>query len=135
MSRRDIHHDLMKAALIADGWRVTHDPYIFDSDPQLATDLGADRVIAAELDRRKIAIEVKSFVSESQVSELEKALGQYGLYRRLLRTQEPDRELVLAVPTYAFEDIFQRQVGIIAREEFDLQIVVFDFNGELTWQT
>ena len=89
MSRRDIYHQLVKEALIAEGWQITHDPYIFETDPQLATDLGAERVIGATRNNEKIAVEIKSFLAESQVSDLEKALGQYGLYRRLLQIQEP----------------------------------------------
>lgn len=133
MSRRDEYHEVVKQALIAEGWHVTHDPYIFDTDPQLSTDLGAERVIAAERAREKIAVEVKSFLAESQVSDLERALGQYGLYRRLLEMQDPERTLYLAVPQYAFANIFQRPVGRIAVEEFRLRLVVFGPKGGLQW--
>ena len=49
MSRRDKHHDKVKQALIREGWTITHDPYFFQTDPKLATDLGAERLLAAEL--------------------------------------------------------------------------------------
>lgn len=124
---------MVKQALIAEGWQVTHDPYIFETDPQLSTDLAAERVIAAERAREKIAVEVKSFLAESQVSDLERALGQYGLYRRLLEMQDPERTLYLAVPQYAFANIFQRPVGRIAVEEFRLRLVVFGPKGGLQW--
>jgi hypothetical protein len=96
----------VKQALIQEGWTITHDPYVFDTDPQLSTDLGAERLIAAERESEKIAVEIKSFLTESQVVDLEKAIGQYGLYRRFLKIQDPERELYLAVPRYAYEDIF-----------------------------
>lgn len=104
-------------------------------DPQLSTDLGAERLIAAEKPQEKIAVEIKSFLAESQVSELEKAVGQYGLYRRFLTIQEPDRKLYLAVPFHAFENIFKREVGQIAIEEFDLKLIVFSTSSEepLLW--
>jgi hypothetical protein len=134
MSRRDFYHETVKQALIQEGWTITHDPYIFDTDPQLSTDLGAERLIAAERETEKIAAEIKSFLTESQVVDLEKAIGQYGLYRRFLQMQEPDRELYLAVPQYAYEDIFARQVGLIAIEEFTLQLIVFSPEERLLWK-
>ena len=134
MSRRDFYHETVKEALIQEGWRITHDPYIFDTDPQLSTDLGAERLIAAERETQKIAVEIKSFLAESQVAELEKAIGQYGLYRRFLGLQDPERELYLAIPEYAYENIFTRQVGQIAIEEFGLQLIVFSSEEGLLWK-
>jgi hypothetical protein len=125
MSKRDTYHEVVKQALIQEGWTITQDPYSFDADPQLSTDLGAERLLAAEKQTDKIAVEIKSFLSESQVGELEKAGGQYRLYRRLLAIQEPDRRLVLAVPIHAFDDIFHRQVGQLAMEEFEFNLVVY----------
>ncbi len=61
MSKRDKYHDLVKVALIQEGWTITHDPYNFDTIPQLSTDLGAERTIAAERANEKIVVEVKSF--------------------------------------------------------------------------
>jgi XisH protein len=69
-------------------------------------DLGAERLIAAEQDRRKIAVEVKSFLSESRIADLEQALGQYILYNDILQRNEPERELYLAIPILAFENLF-----------------------------
>jgi hypothetical protein len=43
--------------------------------------LGAERTLAAERGNEKIAVEIKSFLSESQVTELERAVGQYGIYQ------------------------------------------------------
>lgn len=134
MSRRDTYHYLVKSALIKEGWTISHDPYFLQSDPKLSIDLGAEKTIAAEKGYDKIAVEVKSFIRDSQVTELEKAVGQYGIYEELLKTQEPDRELYLAVPIDAFENIFSRQVGKIAIEKFSLKLIVFYFSEEdLLW--
>ncbi len=81
MSRRDTYHDLVKRALIREGWIITHDPYFLQADPKLSIDLGAERTLAAERGNEKIAVEIKSFLSESQVTELERAVGQYGIYQ------------------------------------------------------
>ncbi len=134
MSRRDTYHEIVKQALIKEGWTITHDPYVFDSDPQLATDLGAERLIAAERETEKIAVEIKSFLNQSQVVDLEKAIGQYGLYRHFLKTQDPDRVLYLAVPEHAYNNVFTREVGQVAIEEFKLQLIVFSTEEYLIWK-
>jgi hypothetical protein len=136
MSRRDTYHAIVKRALIREGWTITHDPYTFDIEPQLSTDLGAERTIAAEKGEEKIAVEIKSFLNVSQVVDLEKALGQYTLYQRLLQHQEPERTLYLAIPTYAFEGIFSKPVGHIVIEELSVKLIVFSVSGEgeLLWK-
>jgi hypothetical protein len=130
MARRDKFYQIVRAGLEAEGWTITHEEYVFDADPQLSTDLGAERLLAAERHLEKIAVEIKSFLLDSQVAELEKAIGQYGLYRKLLELQEPERTLYLAVPLHAYEDIFARQVGQLAIEVFELQLIVYDVAQE-----
>ncbi|NJL59527.1 MAG: fatty-acid oxidation protein subunit alpha [Desulfobacteraceae bacterium] len=135
MSRKDMYHEIVKLALIREGWEITHDPYMFDTFPQLSTDLGAERTIAAEKEGKKIAIEIKSFLNVSQVTDLERAIGQYELYKKLLQKQDSGRELWLAVPTYALEGIFSTPVGQMAIEEFELQLIVYSLSEEkLLWK-
>ncbi|MBG1242510.1 element excision factor XisH family protein [Nostoc sp. NZL] len=43
----------------------------------LSADLGAERLISAEKGFQRIVVEVKSFVRQSDVKNLEKVLGQY----------------------------------------------------------
>jgi hypothetical protein len=50
------------------------------------------------------------------------------------RTHNWRRTLYLAVPQYAYEDIFTRQVGRIAIEEFDLQLIIFSDDERLLWK-
>jgi XisH protein len=61
---RDLFHDLVKQALINEGWTVTHDPFPLHTRKEggLSTDLGAERIIFAENRSQKIAVEVKSFI-------------------------------------------------------------------------
>lgn len=51
----------------------------------LFVDLGAERLLAAERGTEKIAVEVKSFTSPSDMKDLEQAVGQFILYARLLK--------------------------------------------------
>lgn len=114
---------------------ITHDPYTFQTQPPLSTDLAAERAIAAELNSERIAVEIKSFLGVSQMVELEKALGQYLIYRRLLERQEPERELYLAVPKHAYENIFATEIGRLAVTQFALRLIVFTVaeNEVLQW--
>ena len=69
-------------------------------------DLGAERLLAAERGEDKIAIEIKSFVSPSPISEFHTAWGQFVGYRRVLRDQQPERVLFLSVPVGAYKEFF-----------------------------
>jgi XisH protein len=98
MPAKDIYHATVKAALIKDGWTITDDPLNLKIGTRnTAIDLGAEKIIAAERGKEKIAVEVKSFISPSPISDLEKAWGQFFLYARALRKRDPTRRLYLAV--------------------------------------
>jgi hypothetical protein len=62
MPALDIYHQNVKNALIKDGWAITHDPYTLTfGQRNVFVALGAERVLAAEKDQEKIAVEIKSF--------------------------------------------------------------------------
>ena len=70
MSAKDLFHELVKASLIQEGWNVTHDPYRVELGfTDIYIDLGAERLIAAERNKEKIAVEIKSFLAPSTMSE------------------------------------------------------------------
>jgi hypothetical protein len=69
MPALDIYHNTVKNALIKDGWAITHDPYhLRVGTTNLYIDLGAEQVMAAEKGNKKIAVEIKSFVSRSEMT-------------------------------------------------------------------
>jgi XisH protein len=106
---KDRFHDQVKAALIKDRWLITHDPFSIQVSEavKLKIDLGAENTIAAQRDRDKIAVEIKSFITDSDISEFHVALGQYLNYVQALEDKEPDRILYLAVPLETYSDFFQ----------------------------
>jgi XisH protein len=106
---KDRFHAQVKAALIKNLWSITHDPFSIQiSDAvRLQIDLGAENTIAAQRDREKIAVEIKSFIADSDISEFHAALGQYLNYVQALEDKEPDRVLYLAVPIETYSDFFQ----------------------------
>lgn len=90
MPAPDTYHNSVKNALVKDGWTITHDPYTLTfGQKSVFVDLGAQRVLAAEKDQEKIAVEIKSFQGASDIRDLELALGQYVFYRSLLARFDP----------------------------------------------
>jgi len=104
MPAKDIFHDAVKNGLQKDGWTVTHDPlFIHFDESKLYIDLAAEKLIAAEKNEQKIAVEVKSFMNDSPMSEFHLAVGKFINYYIALETVKPFRELYLAVPIEIFE--------------------------------
>src|SRR5579862_431888 len=102
MPAKDIYHDAVRSALVKDGWTITDDPFrLVWGKRDFYVDLGAERVVAAEKAGKRIAVEIKSFLSASQMHDLELALGQFLLHRSILEEQDPDRVLFLAIPDEA----------------------------------
>lgn len=127
MPARGFYHDAVRTALEADGWTITHDPYIIPVGlGRVFVDLGAERVLAASRGAERIAVEIKSFLGRSAIADLEQALGQYLLYRPLLSRQEPDRTLFLAVPLLALAEALGSVAGQIAVETYEVRFVVVD---------
>jgi hypothetical protein len=59
-------------ALVKDGWTITDDPFAIKfADARLFADIGAEKLLAAEKDSRKIAVEVKVFGNVSSYDDLE----------------------------------------------------------------
>ncbi len=127
MSRRDIYHNTVKLALQKAGWIITHDPFPLQiGNKRLSAVLGAERLITAEKGIEKIVVEVKSFVGESDVKDLEQALGQYILYQQILKGIGEKRDLYLAVSGRVFNSVFTIELGEILIKNQILKLIVFD---------
>lgn len=127
MSAKDVFHQAVRSALEKDGWQITHDPLSIKIDGlEFRIDLGAQRVLAAQKQGQKIAIEVKSFVSRSELSDFHGALGQTLNYRSALRKKMPDRILYLAVPLTVYRSLFSVQFIQEVVFEHQIKLLVFD---------
>lgn len=137
MPARDFYHNIAIAALQKDGWTITHDPYRLKlaRGKNLFVDLGAERLIAAEKGLEKIAIEIKSFRSPSEMKDLEEAIGQFVLYERLLSRYDPKRKLYLAVPDAVRQSVFEEEAGSVMLEDQILRLFTFDPEHQeiVTW--
>ncbi len=135
MSAKDKFHQIVITAIEKDGWIVTHDPYLLQAGSfDLAIDLGAEEIVAAEREGRKIAIEIKSFLGASKISEFYGALGQFITYRAALKIQEPERILYLAVPDDVYEKFFVTAFIQSLIRQNQLYLVTYDIEQEIIEQ-
>ncbi len=132
MPIRDIIHDVVKTALIKDGWSITHDPFFMRLGIiRTYADLGAERPFAAEKGQQKIVVEVKSFTGRSPIYDLEQAIGQYALYRALLAEIEPERRVYLAISTAVYASLFATTEGELIRREIGVALCVVDLEQKV----
>jgi hypothetical protein len=126
MPARDAFHDAVRHALEKDGWTITHDPFPIRAEfGQMYIDLGAEKVLAAERSGQKIAVEIKSFIQNSPISEFHTALGQFINYRTILAEQEPDRILYLAIPLDTYSSFFSLKLVQAIVKENRLKLIVY----------
>jgi hypothetical protein len=128
MAAKDIYHDEFVRALQKDGWTITHDPLIVPFGRRdLLVDIGAERLVAAERNGERIAVEIKSFIGPSLVQDLKEALGQFVLYSDALADSpsDADRTLYLAVRQETYNDVFGEEAGQKLLQRGRLRLVIF----------
>ncbi|MBW4511562.1 MAG: XisH family protein [Scytonematopsis contorta HA4267-MV1] len=125
---KDIFHQQVKNALIKDGWKITNDPLTIRISEAIKVqiDLAAENAIAAERDTEKIAVEIKSFIAESDISEFHTALGQYLNYCQALEEKQPERTVYLAVPDETYQDFFQLNFIQRAIQRYQVKLIIYD---------
>jgi hypothetical protein len=127
MSRKDIFHDLVKQALTQQGWIISDDPlYLSIGNLNIQIDLGAEYLIGAEKENQKIAVEVKSFLRASKITDFYGALGQYLSYQIALQEKEPDRILYLAIPDSTYESLFGEVLIQKVLQKYPVKLIVYD---------
>jgi hypothetical protein len=136
MPQRDAIHNIIRQALIKEGWEITDDPYVISYGERfLFIDLAArldvlngiaGRFIGARRDSSRIAVEIKEFRGNSAIADLEQAIGQYVLYRLLLEQVDPDRELYLTVTDKTFEGIFSEPIGELVIRQLPMKLLIVD---------
>jgi hypothetical protein len=125
--RYDQHHDVVKRALDKDGWTITHDPLALNyKGLRVLIDLGAEKKLAAA----KIAVEIKVFGHGSDLSDFEKAAGQYSIYRDVLAGLGIPRELFLAVAGETYKKFFQVPAVREYVAKHAIHLLIFDHETE-----
>ncbi|MGK7882044.1 MAG: XisH family protein [Crocosphaera sp.] len=127
MSAKDIFHDAVRKGLEREGWLITDDPLRIEvGDVEMYIDLGAEQLLAAEKDAQKIAVEIKSFVGKSSISEFHTAIGQCFNYRVALEEKEPERQLYLAVPLDTYSSFFELRFIQTVIERLPISLIIYD---------
>jgi XisH protein len=125
---KDLFHNQLKTALLKDDWLITHDPFEIRISEAVRRQicLGTDNMLAAQRNLEKIAVEIKSFTSDSGISEFHRALGQYLNYAQALEDREPDRVLYLAVPCETYNDFFQLSFVQQSINRHAMNLIIYD---------
>lgn len=138
MSRRDALHHTLRRTLEKDGWTITDDPLVLIlEDTLLKADLGSEKILTAEKENQKIALEIKGFDSPSVISDLEKTIGQLQLYQWALENQDPDRQLFLALDCQTYTKHFQKPLFQLVIQRNKIKLLIYDSIQEviLEWIT
>lgn len=132
MPAKDKFHQAVRVGLEHDAWVITDDPlYLEYGGVNMYVDLAADKIVAAEKGKRKIAVEIKSFSTPSLIAEFHKALGQFINYRTALQIKEPERQLYLAVPEDTYKEFFVLPFVQLIKQQQQLKLLVYDIEQEV----
>lgn len=137
MPAKDQFHEAVKNALIKDGWTITHDPLYLQLDQiDLYVDLGGTKVLGVEKNGQSIAVEVKSFIQPSRISEFHAALGQYLNYRLVLEVKKPGTILYLAIYEDIYNSFFQLLLPQMAIKRYEVNLLIYEPEKEeiLEWK-
>lgn len=127
MANKNVHYEIVKQALIADGWKITLDPYLV----RLGASAGfrgfvdlAVQILGAEKNGDGIAVEIKDFVDLSDLQKFEADLGQYSDYESTL--SKAGRKFFLAIPQTFYRSFFENAFAKEFLGRYELKIVIFD---------
>ncbi len=127
MAAKDKFHAVVRIALEKEQWKITDDPLRLEvGGTKFEIDLGAEQLLAAERGQEKIAVEIKTFLSDSPLTDYHAALGQFLNYRLALEISEPTRTLYLAVPVVTYETFFKREFAQISLERYQIKQIIYD---------
>ncbi|BAY16187.1 fdxN element excision controlling factor protein [Anabaenopsis circularis NIES-21] len=127
MAAKDKFHAVVRVALEKQQWRITDDPLRLEvGGTKFEIDLGAEQLLAAERGEEKIAVEIKTFLSDSPLTDYHAALGQFLNYRLALEISDPTRILYLAVPVGVYEVFFKREFAQISVERYQIKQIIYD---------
>ncbi len=131
MSAKDKFHQLVVIALEKEGWIITHDPYHIDLGfVDFYIDLGAERLVAAVKGGEQIAVEIKTFLAASTISEFHTAIGQFINYRIALEDNDPERLLYLAIPLDIYKRFFKYAFIQTVIQRNQIPLLVYDIQKQ-----
>jgi XisH protein len=128
MPKKDTFHETVKTALQKANWKITDDPLFVPtkSNINFFIDLGIEKVIGAEKDGQRIAVEIKSFDDESAFYSFYEILGQYLIYEMALEEQKRQFELYIALSTEGYEKLDNAPIFKRAIQKYRLKFIIFE---------
>ncbi|MCG9886049.1 MAG: fatty-acid oxidation protein subunit alpha [Cyanobacteria bacterium] len=118
-------------ALLKEGWTITDDPlYILVDDVRLSIDSGSERILGASKSGQTIAVEIKSFPSNSDLSAYHLALGQFLNYRLALKRTNPERILYLAISQDIYQEFFIKTFIQDSLAEYSIKLIIIDLDNQ-----
>lgn len=131
MPRKDIFHETVITSLEKEGWQIIDDPLrIVAGGVGLFIDLTAEPIITFRRDNERVAIEIKSFQIQSQITTFYEALGKYLTYRKALSMNNLGLNLYLAVPKESFDTIFQKELVKELVKEYRVNLLVYNTKNQ-----
>ncbi len=123
-------HEQVVNALAKAGWDVANKQFGFKTPLNwLFIDIQATRVTNGDIEQI-LLVEVKCFADgSSTMPDLYTAIGQYIVYRTMLRELGKSVPLYLAIPTKAYYGVFQRLVPSLI-DELKINVIVVDLSQE-----
>jgi thymidylate kinase len=139
MPAKDVYHNAVKIALQKDAWIIIRENFRIQVDDEglaMFIDLVAQKLIGAEKNNRKIAVEVKSFQDQSNFYQFHAALGQFLNCRSALRDVMPDWTVYLAVPLDTYHEFFRLKFIQERIQEHDVKLLIFrpDLEEIVLWR-
>lgn len=128
---RDKFHEEVRTALQGEGWAITDDPlYLKVGRIPVHIDLGAEKLIGAEKEGQKIAVEVKTFGIASFITALHEAVGKYLIYREALKLVDSSRVLFLAMPADIYDAFGDEPLVKAVFTKHEFKIILYEPDTE-----
>ena len=135
MAAKDRFHEAVKFALQKEQWIITDDPLRIEvGGTKFEIDLDAEHLLGAKRAGENIAVEVKTFLGDSPVTDYHAALGQFLNYRLALELSDPERILYLAIPVVVHEAFFQREFAQLSVERYGIKLIIYEPVNEVIVQ-
>ena len=129
---RDIIHQVVKNALVKDGWLITNDPvYLESGGVSVEVDLAAEKFIVADKGIDHILVEIKSMNRKSLMYDFHSALGQYLDYRGIVEDENIDRHVYLAIPQRAYQLMQTMPFYDKRLKQFNVSLIIVDILNEI----
>jgi XisH protein len=77
-------------------------------------------------DKYSAAMEIKSFLRASKITDFYQAFGQFLPYKVALKRIEPERVIYLAIPNSTYEELFGEILIQDLLEEYPVKLIIYN---------